>query len=213
ICRVAVRPNPADLEAQELEPVAQPAFADRALAAARIAARRDEVPQAPQTVGGERQYEQLAVGAQHAVHFAQQRVRRLRALKRVRQQYGIDGIARDRELLGIRQNVGAVARPVDERPALRAGITQKRAARPPKADLQQLLAEHALERGTHRALLVGEATPAERGGEPSRQGCRVASHIMILPEMATTVQRSSSISRISNLAPRQSISTIPSITP
>ena len=48
------------------------------------------------------------------------------------------------ELLGVADQVrGYAGPPVDQRSALRAGEAQKRVARAPGTDLQELLAEHA----------------------------------------------------------------------
>ena len=119
----------------------------------------------------------MAVGAENAVHLAQERMRGLGALERMRQKHRVYGIARDRELLGSAQEIRRESGPpVHERAALSARIAQERVAGAPSADLQELLAENALERLPDQALLVGEATPPERGGQPVLGRCRFASH-------------------------------------
>src|SRR5690606_12398526 len=59
--RMAVAPRGADLEAQQLEPVPEPAFADHPLLANRIAARRQEMAEPPRPGRREAQHDDLAV--------------------------------------------------------------------------------------------------------------------------------------------------------
>src|SRR5690606_19167357 len=150
----AVAPRRADLEAQQLEPVAQPALANHAPLSDRIAARREQVPKPPRTGRREAEDDDLAVGAQHAVHLAQQRVRRRDALERMRKDDGVDRIGRDRERRRIADDVGARVRaPVDECLALGPRMPQERVLAAPRADLQKLLAEDALEHAAGQTLL------------------------------------------------------------
>ena len=102
-----------------------------------------------------------------------------RALERVRQQHGVDGVAGDGELLGVADEIGGDAGPpVDERAALRARVAQERVAGAPGADLQQLLAEDSFQSAAHEALLVGEAAPPERRREPFLDRGRFAAHVV-----------------------------------
>ena len=58
---------------------------------------RQAVPQAPGTERAEPANEYLAFAAEHAIHLAEDLVRVLRVLERMRQQHGLDRAARDRQ--------------------------------------------------------------------------------------------------------------------
>src|SRR5690606_8437393 len=164
---MTVAPRGADLEAQELEPVAQTPFADHALLTGRIAVRRQQVPKPPRSGRREAQDDDLSVGTQHAIDLAQQRVRRTNALERMRQNDGIDAVRRDRERGRIADDVRTrVGTPVDEDLALGSRVPQERLRPAPAADLQEVLAEHALEHSARQPLLVRKTTAAERRREP-----------------------------------------------
>src|SRR5690606_5325340 len=114
--------------------------------------------------------------AEDRVHRAQRPVRRRGALERRRQEHRVGGVGQDGELARLADENGlAIRAPVAERLALRAGIAQKGVPRAPAADLQQLLAEHALEHPPRQALLVREAAPAERRRQPVAERLRTMS--------------------------------------
>ncbi len=165
--RVAITPRRVDLERQQLQPVTQPALAQQPMAR-RIAVAPDEPAQAPEARRIEREHDQVAVGAQDAVRLAQQRLRGVGELERVRQQHGVDRVVGDREIVDAADDVGVrhVAPPGHEGLALRARIAQKRVTRPPASDLQHLDAENALERRAHEPLLVPDAAPAHGCRQP-----------------------------------------------
>src|SRR5690606_27252747 len=79
----------------------------------------------------------------------------------------IDGVRRDRERGRVADEIRPRIRsPVDERLTLRPRVAQERVPPAPAADLQKLLAEHALEHAPRQPLLVRETAPPERRAEP-----------------------------------------------
>src|SRR5882672_12729737 len=66
---VAITRRRADVEAQELEPIAEPALADHPLAARGEASRRQKVAQAPEARRREAQHYQVTVGPQDSVYL------------------------------------------------------------------------------------------------------------------------------------------------
>src|SRR5690606_35976892 len=165
--RMAIQTRAADLEAQQLEPIPEPPLANHSPLPDGVARGRQQVPQAPRPGRREAEHDELAVGAQDAIDLAQQRVRRRNALEGVRQNHRVDGIGCDRERGRIADQIRLVLRaPADERPALRPRVAQERVPAAPATDLQKLLAEDSFEHPPDDALLVREATPAERRREP-----------------------------------------------
>ena len=69
--RVAVARRRGHIEAQQLEPIAESAFANHVISALRIAAAREQMPKSPQAAGREAQDDQVPVGTQNAIDLAQ----------------------------------------------------------------------------------------------------------------------------------------------
>ncbi len=76
--------------------------------AGRVTTPGQQMAQTPCTAGPETQDDQMTVGAQNAVHLAQQRVRRGDQLQCVRQQHDVDRIGGDGQAVGMTLQVSTV---------------------------------------------------------------------------------------------------------
>src|SRR5690606_23415549 len=93
----------------QLEPVGQLPVRDQPVHGGGQAGPGDQPAQAPEPAGFEAEYHDVPVGAQDAVDLTDDRMRAIAELQRVRQDHGIDGIARNRQQVELAVDVGALA--------------------------------------------------------------------------------------------------------
>ena len=131
---------------------------------------RQQPPGAPAAEGVEPIDHQAALGAQHALGFAQHGVGILDQLEGMGQHDGVDGI-RGKGQRGERCAQGGARAAFGGHQArvLRARALEQVPRGAPGAHLQQLEAEHIIERGARQGLLLAQHAGPQRGGEPVAQ--------------------------------------------
>ena len=70
---------------EQFQPVSQAPVRNEVIGAGWQARARNQAPQAPQPAGPESQHDEVAIRAQHTLHLAQDRVRPVAVIERVRQ--------------------------------------------------------------------------------------------------------------------------------
>ena len=115
------------------------------------------VTHTPPAPGIEAQHDQVPVGTQDTVDFAQDVVRIIGSLKGMRQEHGIDGIRGDGQVLGSTDQVHTRSRPVrNHRVTPRPGKLPEQLPVAPGTDLQKLVAKNTLEGTGHLVRLLPE---------------------------------------------------------
>ncbi len=153
---------------QQLQPVPEAPFRNQMIGLGRQFCAAYEATQPPEPAGFEAQDRDMAVGRQHPVHLAQDGVRPVRIIQHVRQQHAVDRVGLDRQVVELADGGDAIRHKIliNQIVTLCPGILQEGLGPAPKAQLQALLAENAVESFLDDPALPREQRLAQAACQP-----------------------------------------------